>query len=126
MLLLLTAAVMSYGVKVQSFDVTPVGKDFTIRWQTEVEDEVREYEIFRRTPYSNDQFVRVHSARAHGTGKPYVFTDDQVYKAGAEQLDYRLEVVYQNGLREVLALKSLNYTSTAVRRTWGSIKAMFQ
>jgi hypothetical protein len=35
-------------------------------------------------------------------------------------------VVYSNGLREVLASKSLNYTSTPLRRSWGSIKAMFQ
>jgi hypothetical protein len=58
--------------------------------------------------------------------KPYSFRDDQVYKSAADQLDYRLEVVYENGLREVLVTKSLNYTTTAIRRTWGSIKAMFQ
>ena len=77
-------------------------------------------------PYTNDQFVSVHVVKSHGAGKPYLYRDDQVYKAGADQLDYRLEAVFENGLREVVRSASVNYTSTAVRRTWGSIKAMFQ
>lgn len=124
--LLLCAASMGYGVKLQFFEVTAEGRDFAIKWQMEQEQEVREYELSRKTPYTNEQFVKVQAFQAHGTGIPYEFRDDQVYKSAAEQLDYRLEVIYENGLREVIITKSMNYTSTAVRRTWGSIKAMFQ
>ncbi|MBO6574882.1 MAG: hypothetical protein JJ896_05670 [Rhodothermales bacterium] len=124
--LVLTAASFGYGVKLEYFDVTPEGQDFILKWQMETEDEVQEYELTRRTPYSNQQFVKVQALSAHGIGVPYEFRDDQVYKSASDQLDYRLEVIYQNGLREVVITKSVNYTSTAVRRTWGSIKAMFQ
>ncbi len=117
---------MGYGVKLEYFDVKPEGRDFAIKWQMEVEDEVRIYELTRRTPYSNNQFVAVQTFSAHGVGVPYEFRDDQVYKSASEQLDYRLVAVYENGLREVVITLSMNYTSTAVRRTWGSIKAMFQ
>lgn len=120
------AATMGYGVRLSSFDVSPDGRSFAITWQTEAEEEVREFEIMRRTPYSNDQFVRVHALKAHGVGRPYAYRDDQVYKSAADQVDYRLEAVYANGMREVVVSKSLNYTTTAIRRTWGSIKAMFQ
>lgn len=123
---LLVAMSMGYGVRLASFDVSPDGRSFAITWQTDFEEDVREYELLRRTPYSNDQFVRVQSFKAHGSGRPYTFRDDQVYKSAADQVDYRLEAVYSNGLREVIVTKSLNYTTTAVRRTWGSIKAMFQ
>ncbi|MDX1546474.1 MAG: hypothetical protein R3247_05780, partial [Rhodothermales bacterium] len=58
--------------------------------------------------------------------KEYRFVDDQVYKSAAEELDYRLDAVFSNGLRQQVASKKLNYTPTAIRRTWGSIKAMFQ
>ncbi|MFT5142543.1 MAG: hypothetical protein ACI80V_000463 [Rhodothermales bacterium] len=124
--LVLSAASMGYGVKLEFFEITPNGKDFTVKWQMETEDEVREYELTRRTPYSNQQFVAVQALHAHGVGLPYQFVDDQVYKMASEQVDYRLEVIYENGLREVVVTQSVNYTSTAIRRTWGSIKAMFQ
>ena len=124
--LVLTATSFGYGVKLEYFQIVPEGRDFVVKWQMETEDEVREYELTRRTPYSNQQFVKVEGLVAHGTGVPYEFRDDQVYKSAADQLDYRLEVVYQNGLREVVLTQSVNYTSTAIRRTWGSIKAMFQ
>ena len=124
--LVLCAASMGYGVKLEFFEVTADGKDFTIKWEMETEEEVREYELTRRTPYSNQQFVKVQAISAHGPGVPYEFRDDQVYKSASDQLDYRLEVIYENGLREVVVTKSVNYTSTALRRTWGSIKAMFQ
>jgi hypothetical protein len=126
LVLVLCAASMGYGVKLEFFDVQPEGRDFSIKWQMEVEEQVREYELTRKTPYSNEQFVKVQAFPAHGVGVPYEFQDDQVYKSGAERLDYRLEAVYDNGIREVIVTQSLNYTSTAIRRTWGSIKAMFQ
>ncbi|MFT4604611.1 MAG: hypothetical protein ACI9W4_001344 [Rhodothermales bacterium] len=124
--LVLTAASFGYGAKLEYFEIVPDGRDFVVKWQMETEDEVREYELTRRTPYSNQQFVKVQGLVAHGTGVPYEFRDDQVYKSASDQLDYRLEVIYQNGLREVVLTQSVNYTSTAKRRTWGSIKAMFQ
>ena len=71
-------------------------------------------------------FVQVHQVDAHGPNRGYGFRDTQVYKTGSDKLDYQLEAVYMNGVREVVRSESMNYTSTAVRRTWGSLKAMFQ
>lgn len=114
------------GVQLSYFDVRKEGNDLLISWQAEHEDGVRMYELHRRTPYSNDSFMLVHEADAHGAGKLYRYRDDQVYKTASELIAYRLEVIYQDGTRELMPIKEVNYTSTAVRRTWGSIKAMFQ
>ena len=126
LVVLLVAAAFPYGVRLESFDVSPEGSAFMLRWQTDQEEQVREFVVSRKTAMSNDSFVEIHSVQAHGVGKPYQFRDDQVFKTAAEQVQYQLEVVYENGTRQVLVVESLNYTSTAVRRTWGSIKAMFQ
>lgn len=120
------AAVVSGRVQLSGFEVRPEGADFIVTWSTDLEEDVREFEIQRRTPSSNDQFVKVHGIPGHGPQKAYAFRDTQVFKSGSDKLDYRLEVVYTNGIREVLRSQSLNYTSTATRRTWGSLKAMFQ
>lgn len=126
-LVVLTGAGMASGlVRISEFDIRNEGADFVVSWKTEVEEDVRAFEIQRKTPSSNDQFVKVYDAPGHGPDRSYTFRDTQVFKSGSDKLDYRLEVVYTNGVREVLRVQSMNYTSTAVRRTWGSLKAMFQ
>ncbi len=115
----------SSSVKLNYFNVERQGNAFIISWKAEIEEDVRSYELYRKTSYVAT-FSAIHSLNAHGAGKEYQFKDDQVYKAASEQVDYRLEVVLTNGLRQQIAEKPVNYTPTALRRTWGSIKAMFQ
>ena len=127
MVILLGGATLFAGrVRLASFSIQEEGRDFVITWQSDIEEDVRQFEIMRKTPYSNDQFVRVHNVLAHGVNKAYTYRDSQVFKSGADKVDYQLEAVYSNGVREVVKSQSLNYTTTAVRRTWGSLKAMFQ
>ncbi len=126
-LLILTGASMLSGrVRLISFSIQEEGRDFVIAWQSEIEEDVRQYEIMRKTPFSNDQFVRVFEVPAHGINSSYGFRDSQVFKSGSDKVDYQLDVVYSNGVREIVKTQSMNYTTTAVRRTWGSLKAMFQ
>ncbi|NNF03042.1 MAG: hypothetical protein HKN17_01140 [Rhodothermales bacterium] len=126
-ILLLAAATLFQGrVRLSQFAIDELNGDFAVSWQTDIEEQVHAFELLRRTPNSNNEFVLVQSMDAHGVNKPYRFTDTQVYKSGSDKLDYRLDVVYADGVRETLRSQSLNYASTAVRRTWGSLKAMFQ
>lgn len=128
----LAFAVIGAGVLTQTdvqltyFKVEKESNDLLVSWEADIEQEVREYEVQRMTRFTNNRFLKVKTIVPHGTAKPYLFRDDQVFKVGDEQVDYRLEVIYTNGVREQLARQSVNYTSTAIRRTWGSIKAMFQ
>ncbi len=108
------------------FKVNEEGGDLVVSWQTEEELDVREYELQRMTRFTNGQFVKVESLAPHGPDKAYLFTDEQIFKSSSERVDYRLEVIYTDGVRQQLAREQVNYTSTAIRRTWGSIKAMFQ
>ncbi|MEM1096793.1 MAG: hypothetical protein AAGJ10_19515 [Bacteroidota bacterium] len=128
--LLAAACVLLMGANVavlNSFKVEKANSDLKITWQAEQEAGVREYELFRRSSNSNNQYVKIQrSFPAHGVGRTYTYVDDQVYKSNSQQIGYRLEVVYDNGVRQILRTQNVDYTSTAVRRTWGSIKAMFQ
>jgi hypothetical protein len=113
-------------VQLTFFRVSEDPGGMIVTWQVDTEEEVREYELQRMTRFTNNRFVTVESFQPHGIGKSYIFKDTQIFKTSTEQVDYQLEVVYSNGLRELLAREQVNYTSTAIRRTWGSIKAMFQ
>jgi len=124
--LLAGAGTMAYNVSLTYFRVEPQGNNFVLTWKADVEEDVLAYELYRKTSYSSD-FVRVHTFEARGEGHEYRFTDDQVYKSASDDLEYRLDAVFTNTERRIgVASKSLTYTPTAVRRTWGSIKAMFQ
>ena len=126
LLVVLTGAgLWSSDVKLNYFNVDRQGNEFLITWKSDVENDVRTYELFRKTSYTAS-FSAIQTINPHGVGKEYQFKDDQVYKAASEQVDYRLEVVFANGIRQQVAEKKVNYTPTAIRRTWGSIKAMFQ
>lgn len=113
-------------VQISYFRITEEGNNIVISWQAREESDVEEYELYRMTRLTNNQFVKVQAIPPHGTDKAYIYRDDQVFKSSSELVDYRLEVLYQDGVREQLARDQVNYTSTAIRRTWGSIKAMFQ
>ena len=124
--LTLTAFSGQGTVRMSYFRVSEDAGDLVISWQTEEELEVREYELQRMTRFTNGQFVKVEALPPHGPDKSYLFRDEQIFKSSSEQVDYRLEVIYTDGVRQQIAREQVNYTSTAIRRTWGSIKAMFQ
>ncbi len=127
LIVFLLAGFSSQGtVRMSFFKVDEEAGDLVISWQTEEELDVREYELQRMTRFTNGQFVKVESLSPHGPDKAYLYTDEQIFKSSSEQVDYRLEVIYSDGARQQLAREQVNYTSTAIRRTWGSIKAMFQ
>ena len=114
-------------VQLSFFKVEKSDNDLVISWQARTEEGVREYILERRTPFSNGDFVEIKQRfRPHGTGEAYRYQDSDLYKAADNQVDYRLYVVYTDNQRQRLAEQKVNYTATSIRRTWGSIKAMFQ
>lgn len=107
------------------FDARTEGNNIVVAWEASVESDVREYVIERRTVFDVD-FVEMARVTAHGANAPYTYEDERVFKAQAEQVFYRLRMIDPGGgLLGVTDPITVNYTPTAVRRTWGSIKAMF-
>lgn len=123
----LSAWAFSSGVELAFFNVAVEGNDLVVTWQANREEGVRQYELRRRTPASKGQYVRIDPPIApQGVGKLYRYVDRQVYKQPADEVAYQLWVIFTDGTAQQLAEQAVNYTPTAVRRTWGSIKAMFQ
>lgn len=125
MALLLCGTAAAQGARLGQHEARTEGTRVVLTWQTEAEPDVVAYEIFRRTPTSTG-FVLLHTLAAHGAGKPYVFTDTNLYKEASALAEYRVEAVYRAGTRQSLFTEQVNYTTTGIRRTWGSLKAMFQ
>lgn len=121
------AGLLSSGVQLDYFRAKQQNNDIVVEWLTISEENVHHFELLRSSG-NNGQFVDLKvQIRPHGTGRPYYFRDSGVYKTMDEQVRYQLVVVSHERVRTQLSGEAMvGYAPTAVRRTWGSIKAMFQ
>jgi len=126
-LLLLTGWTLSFNrvLLKGEIEVDSEDSDMVLRWEATVEEGIEKYEIWHKTSLMPRSSV-VGEVEARGPNYPYRFVDSYLFKATAEQVDYELWAVFENRERELLTQVTMNYTPTTVRRTWGSIKAMFQ
>lgn len=101
-----------------------------VRWEMNSESGVRGYRLLRKTASNvGGGFVSVGGnglIPAQGIGHVYEVRDAQLFKEAAEAVTYRIEAQLTDGRVQLLKDIDATYTSTALRRTWGSIKAMFQ
>ncbi len=106
------------------FDARTQGNAIVVSWQASVESGVKEYVVERRTVFDT-QFLEMARIQARGPNHLYTYRDERVFKTAAEQVTYRLRIIDTDNSFVVSDPITIDYTPTAVRRTWGSIKAMF-
>ena len=122
---LVLIASSSLSVRLRYFTTEYDAGAVVITWETEAETDVSLYQLYRKSDQA-DSFSRITEIAVHGVDTPYRVRDDRMYKAPATIVEYRLEAVMTSGLRQRIAERKVNYTPTAILRSWGSIKAMFQ
>lgn len=105
--------------------------EIQVSWVVSKEEEVDFYTIKRKMSHQTDfqelTQVQVNEGIDDIDGKIYNYADKNVYKGSAtsEPVIYGLYAT-KSGISKFIAQVDVNYTTTTVRRTWGSIKAMFQ
>jgi len=139
LLLSVTALAMTAysSFKLESFSAEISADNRTairLTWEVSADQDVASYIILRQ---SADQSTRkqVHEADVRPGTEPrkkYTFDDNTLYKNGSEngqQVTYFIQIKMKGSGQIIEPMNNqakLTYTSTTVRRTWGSIKAMFQ
>ena len=104
----------------------------TIRWETSDESETVKFEVYRREYRAGGlgPAEMVGEILARGAGNSvYLVEDGGIFKAADRVLEYEIRAVNDRG--EVIeSIKMTTILSggltSAARRTWGSIKAMFR
>lgn len=101
------------------------GTNVTITWVTDDESSVARFEVERRSGAEGD-FGYIATVNTKGASI-YEFVDYSSYRSTGTLYQYRLKVVYSDGRTATYAGPvSVIHTVSGVRRTWGSIKAMFR
>jgi hypothetical protein len=101
-----------------------------LRWVVQESSQTMHYTLKRKMVRDID-FVLVNTIQATASGsapREYTYIDRNVFRnnSNSEPVLYELYVSYSDGSTDLLGQTEVNYSSTAIRRTWGSIKAMFQ
>lgn len=123
----LLAMAQSGNVQLSAREVAREGSATVLSWTVSMERNVSAYEIRRRAPFTNGEFTVLGVMPAHGANRPYQFRDNSLFSNdNANQVDYLVVAIFTDGGRFDLFQVPVNYASTGLRRTWGSLKAMFQ
>jgi len=114
---------ISATIYMKSLQARVEGTNVKLEWVISEETGVQKYLVYRKQG-SNQQYLFLTSVNPNGT-KTYSFTDiNLTTNSGAENITYKIIVDAQSQDYEFFT--TVSYSSTAVQRTWGSIKAMFK
>ena len=118
----LCACAYAGGIKEGSLSANSNGSSITVRWVSDDEQGVIEFRIERRAG-GNGSFVELTEIPVRGSGSNYEYVDNFVFRASDSYYQYRVTAIGSNA--EPWYVTAIHNTS-GVKRTWGSIKAMFR
>jgi len=120
------AAVASAGVLKGQPTARSNGSSIAVHWDSDDETGVVGYEIARKVGWDGQYIVLVPSYKARGSNQPYDFVDDSAFRTTGTYYEYRITALYSSGARSDPYEVGVSHTVNSVKKTWGSIKAMFR
>ena len=121
--LLLSTAIFA-GTFLEYFQGHSDGEDIRLEWKTQEELNLQHFKVERKTPQSS--FVDIATIQPKGSNSYYNYLDQSAYKAENILFVYRLRIVDNSGQVSYSNEVSISHSVSGVKRTWGSIKAMFR
>lgn len=121
---LLAATALFAGTFLEYFHGRSEGEDIRLEWKTKEEVNLQHFKIERKTPQSS--FAEIATVEPKGSNSYYSYIDQSVYKGNSMIFIYRLKIVDTNGQYAYSNEVSVSHSVSGVKRTWGSIKAMFR
>jgi hypothetical protein len=98
--------------------------DVVVEWSTGTESDLKHFEVQRMAGVQGE-YASLGFVQPKGSNSSYQFVDKSAYKTSDAIYKYRLAIVNGDGstsYSQELTVSSLS----GVKRTWGSIKAMFR
>lgn len=121
---ILAATAIFAGTFLEYFHGRSEGEDIRLEWKTKEEVNLQHFKIERKTPQSS--FVEIATVEPKGSNSYYSYIDQSVYKGNNMIFIYKLKIVDTNGQYAYSNEVSVSHSVSGVKRTWGSIKAMFR
>ena len=101
------------------------GSNVTIQWGTTDESAITEFVIERRNG-TVGEFISIAVVAKKGSNSFYEYIDNSAFKATGSIYQYRIKAVGSSGGAEYSNIITISHNVSGVKRTWGSLKAMFR
>ncbi len=126
---LLVMLVSTFGlsdvIKDGTFQAVSDGSNITLRWMVESEANVLRYEIEKRSG-TESEYKSIATLTPRSLSL-YEFIDYSSLEKISSLFQYRIKVVFSNGANPLyVGPVSVTHSVSGVRKTWGSIKALFR
>lgn len=112
------------GAFLHYFHAKSEGDNVVLTWETGEESGVSKYIILRGI--EKDEMVEVVTINPRGSNSSYKYTDESAYKSDDSFYVYQLKIVDNDGSESYSSHVSVSHSPSSVKRTWGSIKALFR
>lgn len=112
------------GAYIDYFHARSDGEDVRLEWKTGEEANLQKFVIERKTPQSI--FTEIAIINPKGSNSLYSFIDQNAYKSTDLLFNYRLKIVDNSNQASYSHEVTVSHSVSGVKRTWGSIKAMFR
>lgn len=112
------------GAYIDYFHARSDGEDVRLEWKTGEENNLQKFVVERKTPQSI--FTEIAIVNPKGSNSVYSFIDKNAYKSTDLLFNYRLKIVDNSNQASYSHEVTVSHSVSGVKRTWGSIKAMFR
>lgn len=124
-LILMTSVVFSGAIREGTMQARSDGSNVTIQWGSTDESSVKEFVIERRSG-TVGEFISIAVIAKQGSNSFYEYVDKSAFKTTGTIYQYRIKVVTASGGSEFSNVITISHNVSGVKRTWGSLKAMFR
>lgn len=123
--LMFTALAYSGSIREGTMQARSDGSNVTIQWGTTDESSVKEFVIERRSGTAGE-FVAIAVIAKQGSNSFYEYVDKSAFKSTGSVYQYRIKIISSSGGAEFSNVITISHNVSGVKRTWGSLKAMFR
>ncbi len=123
-LIVITFSAIYAGALLTNFSVKSQNGNVVIAWQTSSETDVKDF-VIQRSNKINGVWIDVATIEPEADHN-YEYIDQSAYKTSDAIYYYRLGIVDYNGSISYTNKETVAHSVSSVKRTWGSIKALFR
>jgi hypothetical protein len=112
------------GAFLIEFNAYSESENIVVNWQTGDENNLKHFVVTRKM--ENVSYSDIATVDSKGSGSFYSYIDENVYKATGSVYTYQLKIVDNDGAVSYSNEMTVMSNVSGVKRTWGSIKALFR
>jgi len=112
------------GALLDFFHAKSDGTNIRLEWKTGEESNIKNFLVERKSIHSD--YIQIASINPKGSNSYYSYSDENAYKPNDLVFTYRIKILEYNNSYSYSKEITVSHAISGVKRTWGSIKAMFR